>query len=215
MSYNPRLGFLLFFTGDHRKLNVVVVGITSLSAVSAVLVQGASDVSSTYITSTITSAGNIIQTDDIGGKASMPPGNYRYYISGTSGSMKISYYLDILVLAKDLSQLPEIPLEDYNPLVEEFTIFEGDSLYKIFIVPSADFSAVTGKLYQDSTDVTATYCSGSAIVSGATISTHTIGGQASIPAADYMYIVTGTYNNSESVASWYWKVKVLPKQSIL
>lgn len=215
MSFDPRLGLLLFFTGDFSKINITVTNVSSLSAVSAVLMQGATDVTSIYITSTITSNGNLVQTDTLGGKADMPPGNYRYFISSTSGSIKVTCFFDMLVLAKDLSQLPEIPLEDYNPLIEELTMYEGDQITKNHTIPTADFSAITGKLYQDSTDVTATYCSGSASVNGESIATHSIGGQASIQAADYMYLMTGTYNNGEAKASWYYKIKVLAKTSLI
>lgn len=211
---NPRLGLLLFFVGDHRKVNVTIKNVTSFSAVSAILKQGDTTVTSTYITSTITSAGNVILTDDIGGLASMPAGNYRYYITGTYGSKARTWYYDIIVLPFDDSLLYDYPLEDYQPLVEEFVLYEGDNIYKSVTIPGAVFSAAAGVFKNLSADLTSTYCNGTVTPSGDNIITHNIG-SASIPAGDYGYFLTGTYNNSQAKTTWFYRIKVLAKQGII
>jgi len=211
---NPRLGLLLFFEGDHRKVNVTVKGVTTFTAISAVLKQGDQDVTSTYINATVDTLGNIILTDDIGEKASMPAGNYRYYVTGTHGGKISTWYFDILVLAK-IGWAEEVPADDYPPLVEEITAYEGDTISKTLTIPGAVFTTAEGVFKLDSSDVTATYCTGSVAVSGDTISTHTKGGQASIPAGEYIYFVTGTYNNSQAKATWLYRISILSKQSIL
>jgi|SRR5688572_22654661 len=212
---NPRLGFILFFEGDHRKVNATIKNVTTITSISATLKQGDTDVSSTYITSTITTAGNLILTDDIGGKAAMPAGNYRYYVTIVYGGKTRTFFWDILVLPKDGDLLHDYPDEDYQPLVEDLTFYEGDKILKSLTVPGAVFSAASGIFKLGTTDLTATYCNGTVSPSSDTIATHLIGGVTSIPAGDYVYFVTGTYNNSQAVVTWFYRIKVLAKQSII
>jgi hypothetical protein len=212
---NPRLGLILMFTGDKRKVNASIAKVTTFSAVSDVLKQGDSDVTATYISDQPTSAGNVLISATIGGNAALPPGNYRYYITGTYGGKARTWYWDVIVLAKDLSQLGEIPLEDYDPFIEEFVLYEGDNKNIILTIPGLDFSDGSGVFNFDSAPVTSTYCNSSVSASGETLTTHNIGGQASIPAGDYGYFVSGTYNNSEAIATWFFRVKVIAKQSII
>lgn len=214
---NPCLGFILFFEGDHRKVNATIKNVTTFTSISAVLKQGDQNVTSTYITTTITTAGNMILTDDIGGKASMPAGNYRYFVTAVYGGKKVTWFWDILVLPKDGNELFDIPLGDYNPLIEDFTIYEGDQKLKALTVPGAVFSAATGllKLNGSSDNLTATYCNSTVTPSGDTISTHLIGGAADIPPGDYCYFITATYNNTQAVVTFYYRIHVLAKQSII
>lgn len=213
-----RLGLMLFFQGDKRKVNAAITGVTSFSAVSAALKLGDQDVTSTYINTAPSSAGNILISDLIGGAASILPGSYRYFISGTYNNKKRTWYFDVPVLPQDLSLLAgmEIPIADYNPFVEEVTIYEGDNFTKNLIVPGVEFTLASGtfRLYP-AEDKTSTYCSSVPNPVGDTITTHNIGGLASIPAGDYGYFLQGTYNNAEAVSTWWWKVRVLPKQGVL
>lgn len=216
---NQRLGLILLFEGDYRMVSAPVRNVSSFSALTGKLMRGDQDVTTTYMTSTtVTSAGNLIITPRIGDKAAMTQGGYRYFITGTYAvNKKRTWYLDILSLPQDLSLLEgiDISLEDYNPFMETVSIYEGDMFAKELIIPGAEFSAVSGKLRQFADDVTATYCSGAAGFSGESLTTHNIGGNASIPPGDYGYFLTGTYNNSDVVATWCYKIKVLPKQGVL
>jgi len=213
---NDRLGLILLFEGDHRKLNAVIKNVTTFTAISAVLKQGDQTVTSTYINSTIDTLGNIILTDDIGEKATMPAGNYRYYVTGTYASKTRTWYWDILVLPKqDTGQLRDYPPSDYEPLINDLTIYEGDSFFKNIVVPGANLSAATGLFMIDSSDVTATYCNGTVTPSGDTVITHVIGGAASIPAGEYAYFITLTFNNGQAKTTYFYRIKVLPKQSII
>lgn len=215
--YNPRLGLILLFSSDHRKVNAAIRGVTSFSARAGVLKQGDVDVTSTYVTGAATSAGNLIITGDIGLAAAMPPGTYRYYFTGTYSGRVRTWYWDVLVVAKDSSQWDnsEYWLEDFNPCLGEIVLYSGDTASVVMSANGILVSAGEGKLIFLGTDVTATYCSGSVSVTDTTITTHLIGGQATIPSGDYVYFITATYNNSEAVTTWYWNVKILPKQSTL
>lgn len=211
-----KLGTLLLFEGDFRKVNITFPNITSFTSVSAVLKNGDQDVTSTYINSTITSVGNMVNTDNIGEKLSIPPGNYRYYVTGVHDGKTETWYLDVPVLPKDVSLLNEIPVGDYPPLIQELVAYEGDVLARSLTIPDAEFSAVTGIMTQDAdTTPTTTYCSNSANYSGPTLTSHSIGGQASIPQGVYGYFFTGTYNNGESKTTWFYKLRFLPKQSMI
>jgi hypothetical protein len=215
---NKRLGLILMVEGDYRKVSAAIKNVTLFSAVTGVLVRGDQDVTSTYINNSPEFSGNLLITPRIGDKATMPQGSYRYYITGTyNTNKKRTWYWDVLVLAQDLTLLEgrDVSVEDYDPLADEVTIYEGDAFAKELVVPGADFAAASGKFRQFADDLTATYCSGSPTASGESITTHNIGGAASIPAGDYGYFLTGTYNDSDIVATWYYKIKVLPKQGIL
>jgi hypothetical protein len=212
---NPRLGLILLFEGDYRKVNVPVKNVTTFSAVSAVLKQGDTDVTSTYINSTITSVGNVIMTDTIGEKASMPQGYYRYFITGTYGNKESTWYLDVWVLPKNASILDEIPNEDYTPLIEEVTMYEGDVLMKSLVVAGITPSTASGIFTDAADDKTSTYCGGAVAVSGDTTSTHLIGGSADVPAGEYAYFLTLTYNNSQAKTTFYYRINVLAKQGII
>ena len=111
------------------------------------------------------------------------------------------------------NQLRDYPMEDYNPLIKEITVYEGDTVVKSLTISGLIFSAAVGLFKLDATDVTATYCTGTITPSGDTIPTHTIGAGASIPAGDYAYFITGTVNNSQAKATWFYRIKVLAKQS--
>jgi hypothetical protein len=214
---DARLGFILMFSGDWRRVSAAIKNVTSFTAVSAVLKQGDSDVTSAYIDTTPDSVGNLLISDKIGGKAAMPAGTYRYFISGTYSSKKRTWYWDILVLPKDLSYLAgvDVPEEDYPPLVEEVNIYEGDSFAKQLTIPGVDFSDASGLLCLLAEDKTATYCAGLVTYAADTIYTHSIGGLASLPAGVYGYFVTGTYHEADVKATWVYAVKVLPKQGTL
>jgi hypothetical protein len=202
----------LLFTGDSRKVNVTISKATSFSNVSAKLMLGDQDVTSTYITSTVTSAGNMLISDVIGGKASLPDGTYRYFITATYGGKVRTWYWDVLVLPKDVSRLGEIPAGDYNPFVGDIVAYEGDQILKTLVLP-AIFTAAVGLLTQLASDVTSTYCNGAVSATVDTLQTHLIGGVTTIPAGDYGYFLTATYNNLESVSTWFWNVKMIAKQS--
>jgi hypothetical protein len=212
---NPRLGLILLFEGDHRKVNVTVKNVTTFTAISAVLKQGDQDVSSTYINSTIDTLGNMILTDDIGEKASLPAGDYRYYVTGSYGGKTTTWYWDVLVLPKDDTFLHDFPLEDYDPLVDELTRYEGDIIFVDLTLPGLAISAVAGVLKLDSSDVTSTYCSSSPSAAGDTVTSHGIGAALTIPAGDYAYFFTSTYNNGQGKATHFYRIKVLAKQSII
>ena len=210
-----RVGFLLLFEGDFRKLNLTVSSVASFSAVAAVLKNGDNDVTSTYITSTLTSVGNMIITDNIGEKASMPQGNYRYFVTGTHNGRKDTWFWDILVLAKDTTLFSEIPMDDYNPLVGEIEKYEGDIISRALTVSNMEFSAATAVLNLGNEPKTSEFCSTSPVASGPVLTTGLIGGQAAIISAEYGYFMTGTYNNGEAKTTWYYKISILKKQSIL
>jgi len=74
------------------------------------------------------------------------------------------------------------------------------------------FTAVSGVLMLGSSDKTSTYCSGSAGFTASTnvLTTHTIGGQASIQPGTYQYFLSGTYDGGK-VTTWYWLVVITPK----
>lgn len=212
---NTRIGQILLFSGDYRQVTVAIRNVDSFSAVSAVLRNGTTDVTSLYIDTTPYSIGNTLVSDKIGGKAVMPHGNYRYFISGEYDGKIRTWFWDVLVLPQDLSVITgiDISTEDYNPFVEELTIFDSDKVGRELTVPGLDFSAVDGKLRLYSQDVTASYCSGVAGFSGDTLTTHSIGGAAPIPPGDYAYFLTGTHGEAKS--TWVFPVKVLPKQGVL
>lgn len=212
-----RLGLILLFPGDYRRVNAAIKNVTSFSAISAKLMQGDQDVAGTYINDAPTTVGNMIVSGKIGDKAAISYGNYRYYATGTYSGKIRTWYWDVMVLPQDTSLLAglDIPPEDYDPLIEEVVINEGDKFAKELVVPGVEFTAASGKLFLLSDDKTATYCTGSATPSGDTITTHNIGNAASIPPGEYAYLVTGTYNEGEAVSTWYWKITVLPKQGVL
>jgi len=214
---NPRLGLILLFEGDTRKVNATIENVTAFTAVSAAFKNCDNDVTSTYIDTSPTYVGNLLISDLIGGKAAIVPGTYRYFMSGTYGGKIRTWYWDVLVLPKDLSLLAvmDIPIEDYDPLVEQVTIHEGDKFAKEVVIPGLEFSAATGEFRMFAENLTATYCASSPAVNVDRITTHNIGGLATIPAGDYGYFLTGTYNNSEAKSTWMFKIKVLPKQGVL
>lgn len=210
-----RLGLILLFSGDKRKVKAPVKNVTSFSAVSHVMKQGDTTVTSSNISDSPTSAGNVLISATIGGYATIPPGNYRYYVTGTHSGRNTTFYWDVVVLAKDLSQSEIIPDEDYNPYLDEIVMFEGD--YRSFEVniPSLEFSTATGVLKQDDDDKTSTYCNSSVSVSESTITSHVIGGAAAIPAGEYGYFLSGTHSDGEMITTWHKKIIVLPKQSAI
>lgn len=214
---NPRLGLILLFEGDWRKANATIRNVTAFSAVVGILKNGDNDVTATYIDTLPAYVGNLLQSDTIGGKATIVPGSYRYFLSGTYGGKERTWFWDVLVLPKNLSLLnsQEISTEDYDPLIEEVVIYEGDNFAKEVVVPGANFTFVSGSLRMFSDDVTATYCAGAANASGDTLTTHNIGGLAPIPAGDYGYFLSATYANGEVKSTWFFHVKVLPKQGVL
>jgi hypothetical protein len=216
MDYNPRVGFILLFEGDRRRVNVSVDNVTTFSAVSGVLKQGDTDLTSTYVSDSPDKIGNLLLSGLIGGAiAPIVAGNYRYYLSGTYAGKKRTWYWDILVLPKDITFLSEVSLDDYDPFLDEIVTYEGDNFVHQFVFPGLDFSTATGVLKLLTEDVTATYCNSAVSVSGGTITTHNIGGVTSLAPGDYGYFISGTYNESDAVATWYLKVKVLPKASVL
>lgn len=214
--FTPRLGFILFFAGtDKRKVQAVIDNVTSFSAEAHTLKQGDSDVTATYISDSPDSAGNLLMSATIGGLATLPAGYYRYFITGTHDGKVSTWYWDILVLARDISQIEAVPTEDYRPLIGEVVMYEGDSRNLSVTIPGLDFSAVTGVFKFGDTDVTSTYCNSSASASGEVLTTHNIGGAASIPAGVYGYFISGTHSNSDAITTYYWRVTVLPKQSVI
>lgn len=145
----------------------------------------------------------------------MPAGSYRYFITGTYTNKLRTWYWDILCIDKELTYLSEISMEDYDPFIEEVVTYEGDTAVKQVTLPGMDFSAASGVFKLLNEDVTATYCSSSPSASGGTLTTHNIGGALSIPPGDYGYFISGTFNNSEAIATWYFKWKVVAKSSII
>lgn len=213
--YSPRLGLILMFEGDTRVVSVTVANVDAFTAVSGVLKQGDTDVTSTYCSSgTEQFAGNALWSVNLGAVASIPAGNYRYFITGTYDGKVRTWYWDVLVLPKDATYLNEIPMDDYDPFLEEVVIYEGDKFIKEVTFPSLEFAAASGVFKLLNENVTATYCSSSPAYSGGTLTTHNIGGQASIPPGDYGYFITGAIAPSIYM-TWYYRVKVLPKSSIL
>lgn len=210
-----RLGLILLFNGDKRKVQAVIDNVTSFSAVSHVLKQGDTDVTSTYISDFPTSTGNLLIGATIGGNAALPAGNYRYYITGTYGGRNTTFYWDVISVAKDLSQIEFLPDEDYQPFLDELVMYEGDYKSLELTIPSLEFSTATGVLKQDDTDKTSTYCNSSVNSSESTITTHVIGGALTIPAGEYGYFISGTHSNGDAITTWYKKIVVLPKQSII
>lgn len=216
--YNPRLGLITMVTGDYRRVAVAIKNVTAFDSVASKLMRGDVDVTATYIVDNPSTSGNMIFTRKIGGLTAMPHGSYRYFITGTYNTNKVrSWYWDIIVLPTDLNLLKGIDLsqEDYDPFVDELTIYEGDTVAKDLTVPDAIFTAASGILTRDGTDVTATYCSGAAGFSGDTLSSHNIGGQASIPSGEYAYFLTGTYNEGDAKSTWIYKLTVVPKFGVL
>jgi len=212
---NPFLGQIVLFSGDKRKLQVVVDGVTTFSATAHALKQGDDTVTSTYISDSPTSVGNVFITGTLGSVTSIPAGNYRYFITGTHDGKITTFYWDVLVFAKDLSQLDSLPDTDYAPLVDVITLYEGDRKSLSMTVSGMEMTTATGVFNDASTDVTSTYCSSSVSVSDSTVTTHVIGGGTSIPAGLYGYFVSITSANGDAVTTYYWKVIVLPKQSIV
>lgn len=213
--YNPRLGLMLLFPGDHRKVNATIKNVGSFTAASGILKQGDTDVTNTYVTGSPTFAGNMLITGDIGIAASIPAGTYRYYITGTYSGRSRTWYWDVLVVPKDntLWDNTDYWKEDFDPYLGEVVLYSGDTASMTMAATGIILSAATGVLIFLGSDVTSTYCSSSVSVTDTTLTTHLIGGNATIPPGDYAYFVTGTYNNSEAKTTWYWLVKVLPKQS--
>lgn len=214
---NPRLGLILLFEGDFRRVSAPIANVVSFSAVTAELKNGDVDVTSTYIDTTPSSIGNLLITDKIGGKASIPAGNYRYFIHGTYGGKKRTWYWDVLVLPQNLSLISGIdfPLEDYDPFLEEVVTHEGDNFSKEQVIADLEFTAAAGVFRLLAQDMTATYCNGAAGFVGNKLSTHNIGGVTTIPAGDYGYFLTGTYNEGDAKSTWFYRVKSLPKQGVL
>ncbi len=215
---NPRLGLLLLFEGDYRKVTVNIKNVTAFTAVSTLLKNGDNDVTSIYINPTATFIGSLLVSDVIGGKAALVAGSYRYFISGTYGGKKRTWYFDVLVLPKDTNLLKyiDIPLEDYDPLIETIGMQEGDNFAKRIVIPGAEFTSVSAVLMNGSDNVTGTYCSGSASISAVDeLTTHNIGGVGSIVASEYGYFITGIYNEGETCATWFFPITVLPNQGVL
>lgn len=211
-----RLGTILLFAGaDKRKVQAVIKNVTSFSAESHVLKQGDTTVTSTYISDSPDSAGNLLMSGTIGGNATLPAGNYRYFVTGTHSGRITTWFWDIIVLARDLSQFDLIPDGDYNPFVGEVTMHEGDYRSLELTVPGLDISTATGVFKLGDTDVTSTYCNSSVSVSGDTATTHVIGGALTIPAGEYGYFLSLTHSNGDAVTTYYWKVIILPKMSIV
>jgi hypothetical protein len=209
---NPRLGLITLFSGDKRRVSVTIANVTSFSAVSGALKQGDSDLTSTYVSGSAVTAGNIIWSGIIGNTA-IPSGSYRYYVSGTYGGITRTWFWDVLVLPKEVTYLSEIPLTDYNPYLGEVTLYDSDNIVKTVTLP-LEPSAASGVLKFLGEDVTSTYCNSSPSVSGNTITTHNIG-STTLPPGEYGYFVSGTFNNSEAIVTWYWKLNVLPKASAI
>jgi hypothetical protein len=214
---NPRLGIILMFEGDQRRVTAAIKNVDTFTAVNDVLIRGDQDVTSTYMNTAASYVGNMIISGIIGDKATMPFGMYRYFCTGSYGGKNRTWYWDILVLPKDLSITAgvEYTREDYNPLVEEITLYEQDAFAKEIIVPGVTFTAATGVMTLNGVDVTSSYCGGTPTISNDTIITHDIGGAGNIPAGVYGYFLTGTYNDGETKATWYYKLTVLPKQGTL
>lgn len=210
-----RLGTILLFSGDKRKVQAVIKNVTSFSAESHVFKQGDSTVTSTYISDSPDSVGNLLMSATIGGNATIPPGNYRYYVTGTHSGKITTWFWDVIVLAKDISQFDSIPDGDYNPFVGEVNFHEGDYRNLELTVPGLDISTATGVFKLDDTDVTSTYCNSSVSVSGDTATTHVIGGALTIPAGEYGYFLSLTHSNGDAVTTYYWKIVVLPKMSVI
>ncbi len=210
------VGFILLFEGDKRRVKLPVKGTDSFDTVTEAFMQGGTDVTATYNSDAPAVLGNMLMSSLIGGNASIPHGNYRLYLSGKLSNQNIySYYWDVLVLPKDGSFLENIPDEDYGPLIAELVLFEGDNWSKTVILPGADISAVTAVFKLDSEDKTSAYCSNAATYTNDEITTHTIGGLATVPAGTYCYFITATYNNSEAVTTFFFKINAIPKQGIL
>lgn len=68
------------------------------------------------------------------------------------------------------------------------------------------FTAASGVLARGTTDVTATYCTGSAgfTASSNVLTTHTIGPM--VPGT-YRYFLSGTYDGGQ-VTTWYWDIVI-------
>jgi hypothetical protein len=212
----PRLGLILLFVGDKRKVQAVIDNATSFSAESHVLKNGDTDVTAAYIADSPDSVGNILMSATIGGNAPLPAGTYRYFINGTYGGKATTWYWDVLVLAKDLSQIEEIPAGDYDPFLGDVVMYEGDNRNLALHVPGLDFSAATNALkLGDDTTPTTTYCNGTVTPLGEEITTQNLGGLAQVPAGEYGLFVSGTHSNAEAITTWYWRVHVLPKQSAI
>ena len=215
---NPRLGLILMFEGDHRRVHAAIKNVDTFEdGTTAKLMRGDADVTSQYANESPSYIGNMLITARIGITASMPHGSYRYYITGIYGGKRRTWYWDVIVLPKDLSLIAgvDITVEDYDPLVEEIAIYEGDNFAKELIVPGVTFTAASGVMTLQGQDVTGTYCAGSPSASEDVLTTHNIGGAASIPAGEYGYYLTGTYNDSDAKSTWYWHISVLPKQGVL
>lgn len=217
--FEPRLGLILLFSGDKRRVHAAIDNVTAFTAVTGVLKQGDSSDPNSYVSSAATFSGNILWSGIIGGAqvggVDLPPGNYRYFITGTYTNKVRTWYWDVLVIPKELTYLSEISLEDYDPFLEEIVTYEGDTAVRQVTLPGMDFSAASGVFKLLNEDVTSTYCSSTPSASGGTLTTHNIGGQASIPPGDYGYFLSGTFNNSEAIATWYYRWKVVAKSSIL
>jgi hypothetical protein len=211
----PRLGLILLFTGDKRKVQAVIDNVTTFSAESHVLKNGDTDVTSAYIADSPDSVGNLLMSATIGGLAALPPGSYRYFVIGTYGGKATTFYWDVLVLAKDLTQIEEVPAGDYDPFVADIVLYEGDNRNLAVTVPGLEFSTATNlfKLFDE--NKTSTYCNGTVSVDGDTITTQNMGGQASVPAGEYGLFISGTHSNAEAVTTWFFRVHVLPKQSAI
>jgi hypothetical protein len=213
---NPRLGLILMFEGDIRRATATIRNVTTFTSLAHALKNGDTDVTTLYVGGSPDKLGNMLISARIGSVTTIPSGSYRYFISGTYGGKQRTWYWDVIVLPQDVSLLAgmDIPLDDYDPFVEEVTIYEGDNFAKQIYVPDLQFTAADGKLRLLAQDVTATYCSGTPTPLGSTITTHNIGTSV-IPAGDYGYFLTGTYFDNDNKSTWYWKVKVLPKQGVL
>lgn len=213
--YRPKLGSILMFEGDERQFIASIVNVDAFTAVDHKLAQGENDVTSTYITSSPDKEGNVLTSAIIGDKASLPAGTYRYFLDGTyGGGKKRSWYVDVRVEPKDNDlwfARDEVWDKDYNPELDEVTIYEGNTtvLSKAF-TDNVVLESVTGAMKEGSDDtVEATYNSGSATVSGSTVTSGTIGGLASLPAGEYIYYVTVSWLNQK--ATFFWRIIVLPK----
>ena len=185
--------------------------VTAFTSVSGVLMQGSSDLTTTYVTGSPTAlGGNSMRTALIGN--GIVAGEYVYYLTGTYDGGKVtSWSLDVLVQSRVQANWFNQSMwkESYIPYIGDITLYGNDSNSYTVNIPLTDFTAVTGALWQTS-DVTSTYCSGSVSFSGNTLSTHVIGGNAPLDPGTYYYYLTGTYKDG-NIATWFWRVTSLPR----
>ena len=100
-DYNPQLGTLTFYVGDHRQPIFVFPEVTAFSAVNGQLMQNGNDMTATMCGSSPSYSGNTLTGHDIGnGGTPMTAGAYIYYMTGTyDGGKKRTWYWIVNVLA--------------------------------------------------------------------------------------------------------------------